>query len=137
MDGTDAMPWPDADGEDAAWIRDLLMGRSHIPSSRDSYHVLDDIRHLGYDPANKERLTRGFRGLLIDEEVKVRAAAVHWYTSAPDDGAVLRAWTEHQGLYAGVMSPWYPNNPDLLGLLASVLSRYSMSDNTPSPSSAG
>ncbi len=121
-----AAPWPDADSEDAAWIRDLLTGKTHIPSSRSSHHVLDDILAFKRDPAQKERLARGFRGLLIDDDPKVRAAAVHWYTSAPDDGAVLRAWTEHRALFAGVKSPWFPDERDLRALLASVLSRYSM-----------
>ncbi len=120
-------PWPDTDSADAAWIRDLLMGRQHIPSSRASHHVLDDVLALKYDPAQKERLARGFRGLLIDPEVKVRAAAVQWYTSAPDDGAVLRAWREHLALFTGVKCPWIPDEGDLRALLASALSRYSIS----------
>ena len=115
-------PWPDADGEDAVWLRDLLTGRTHIPSSRQSYHVLDDI---GYLP-DRERKATGFRGLLIDADPKVRAAAVHHYTSAPDDGAVLRAWTEHLALYTGVKSPWYPDDRDLRGLMGAILSRYSI-----------
>jgi ankyrin repeat protein len=119
-------PWPDKDSADAVWIRDLLTGKTHIPSSRSSHHVFDDVLALKYDPAKKERLTRGFRGLLIDDDPRVRAAAVHWYTSAPDDGVILRAWTEHRALFAGVKSPWFPDDRDLRALLASVLSRYSL-----------
>ena len=119
-----AKPWPDAESEASAWLRDLLTGKTHIPSSRQSYHVLDDIRML----PDKERLATGFRGLLIDDDPKVRAAAVHHYTSAPDDGAVLRAWNEHLPLFTGVKSPWYPDDRDLRGLLAAALSRYSMSN---------
>ncbi len=99
----------------------------HIDSSRDSYHVLDDLRKLRYDPEQKKRLDVGFRGLLIDADPKVRAAAVHHYTSAPDDGAVLRAWKEHLALYTGVPNPWYQGALDLRALLAAVLSRYALS----------
>ncbi len=125
----DKAPWPDADSPDATWVRDLLVGKTHIPSSRSSRNVLDDVLALRRDPAKKERLTTAFRGLLIDDEVKVRAAAVHWYTSAPDDGAVLRAWNEHLPLFTGVKSPWRPDERDLRGLLAAILSRYSIASN--------
>lgn len=120
-------PWPDADSADAAWIRDVLTGKAHVPGTRDGRHVLDDLRALRYDPEQKARLDTGFRGLLIDADPKVRAAAVQHYTSAPDDGAVLRAWREHLPLYTGVEEPWYPGDTDLRGLLASVLSRYALS----------
>jgi ankyrin repeat protein len=119
--------WPDADSPAATWLAAVLLGKTDYPTTQDDHHVLDAVFGQWRRDAERPRLLQGFRGLLVHENPRLRAASVHFYVrfAVPDDGAVLRAWTEHPGLYRGVQSPWYPEDTDLAGLLAAALSRYS------------
>lgn len=130
---TNEMPWPDADSPEADWVARVLLGKKNYPTTRDDHHVLDALFRAWRSGEEKTRLIKGFRGLLIHPNVRLRSAAVHFYVKflVPDDGAVHRAWQNHPGLYRGVRSEWFPEDTDLAGLLTSTLSRYSISPATP------
>jgi ankyrin repeat protein len=123
-----ATPWPDATSEEARWLGRVLLGTESIPMSRDDRHVLDTVFQQWEAEKGRDRLARGFRGLLTSENIKLRSAAVHFYVKylVPDDGAVQRAWSEHRDLYQGSRTSWYPETRDLAGLLSQALSRYSV-----------